>query len=328
MVRLGILGCSDIAFKRFMPAAKNIADLKIVAVGEEYDRKKLEPFCREYNLEGEDSFGHLIAREDIDAVYVPQPPALHYKWAKQALENGKHVLVEKPSTISYALSKDLVDAAAERELTLHENYMFQYHSQISAIKDMLSNGTTGDIRLIKADFGFPLRAKNDFRYSKALGGGALLDAGGYTAKLATLFLGKTVKVDTAQLNYLDDFEVDMYGSASLSNSDGLVCQVGFGMDCAYQCSLEVWGSRGRLYTNRIFTAPEGYQPLIRVEMPDGVKEFILNADSHFEHSIERFLAGITDRQARTEMYGEILLQAKLVDDIRKTGERKNEETFL
>lgn len=328
MIRLGILGCSEIAFRRFMPAAKNIADLKIVVVGEEYDRKKLEPFCREYDLEGEDSFEHLIAREDIDAVYVPQPPALHYKWAKCALENGKHVLVEKPSTISYTLSKDLVDAAAERELTMHENYMFQYHSQISTIKDMLSNGIIGDIRLIKAEFGFPLRSRNDFRYSKALGGGALLDAGGYTTKLATLFLGNTVSVDTAQLNYIDDFEVDMFGSASLSNLDGLVCHIGFGMDCAYQCSLEVWGSRGRLYTNRIFTAPDGYQPLIRVEMPDGVKEFILNADSHFQHSIERFLMGIADRKTRTEMYGEILLQAKLMDDIRKIGERKNEEVSL
>ena len=320
MVRLGILGCSDIAFKRFMPVVGNIDNLKVVAVGEEYDMKKLEPFCREYNLEGEDNFEHLIAREDIDAVYVPQPPALHYKWAKQALENGKHVLVEKPSTISYKYSKALVDIAAEYDLTLHENYMFQYHSQISSIKEIISSGEIGEIRLIRADFGFPIRNQNDFRYNKALGGGALLDAGGYTVKLATLLLGENVEVDTAQLNYLPGYEVDMYGSASLSNSDGQVCQIGFGMDCAYQCSLEIWGSRGRLYTNRIFTAPDGYKPLIKVETSKGIKEIILAADSHFQHSIERFMAGIIDREVRREMYNEILLQADLVEAIRKSGE--------
>ena len=320
MVRLGILGCSDIAFKRFMPVVSNIDGLKVVAVGEEYDRKKLEPFCRKYDLEGEESFEHLISREDIDAVYVPQPPAFHYRWAKQALENGKHVLVEKPSTVSYSLSKDLVNIAAERDLTLHENYMFQYHSQILAIKEIVSSGEIGDIRLIRADFGFPLRAGNDFRYSRALGGGALLDAGGYTAKLATMFLGETVKVDTAQMNYLSDYEVDMYGNASLSNSTGMVCQIGFGMDCGYQCSLEIWGSRGKLYTNRIFTAPDNYQPTVRVETSAGSKEVTLPADSHFQHSIERFMAGINDRKVREEMYGEILLQAKLVDDIREQGE--------
>lgn len=320
MVRLGILGCSDIAFKRFMPVVGNIDNLKVVAVGEEYDMKKLEPFCREYNLEGEDNFEHLIAREDIDAVYVPQPPALHYKWAKQALENGKHVLVEKPSTISYANSKNLVDIAAEHDLTLHENYMFQYHSQISTIRDMISGGSIGDIRFIRADFGFPMRAQNDFRYNKALGGGALLDAGGYTVKLATMLLGENVKVDAARLNYLPGHEVDMYGSASLSNTDGQVCQVGFGMDCAYKCSLEIWGSRGRLYANRIFTAPDGYQPLVRIETAEGIKEITLMADSHFQHSIERFMAGITDREIRKKMYNEILLQADLVEAIRKSGE--------
>lgn len=321
MVRLGILGCSDIAFKRFMPVVGNIAGLKVVAVGEEYDRKKLEPFCRKYNLEGEDSFAHLIARKDIDAVYVPQPPALHYKWAKQALEKGKHVLVEKPSTVSYSLSKDLVDTAAEHNLTLHENYMFQYHSQISAINDIIASGKIGDVRIIRADFGFPLRERNDFRYSKSLGGGALLDAGGYTAKLAAMFLGETVKVDTAQLNYLSDYEVDMYGNASLSNLAGMVCQIGFGMDCAYRCSLEIWGSKGRLYTNRIFTAPDGYQPSIEMEISNGINEIVLPADSHFQHSIERFLDGMNDRKIREKMYGEILLQARLVDDIRKYGER-------
>lgn len=321
MIRLGILGCSEIAFRRFMPAAKNVQNLQPVAVAEEYNKSKLEVFCKEYDLDGGDSFEELIGRTDIDAVYVPQPPALHYKWAKRALECGKHVLVEKPSTIQYALSKKLTELAEAQSLALHENYMFQYHSQIREIKKILSGGEIGDIRLIKANFGFPMRAQNDFRYNRALGGGALLDAGGYTIKLATLLLGDTVKVDTARLNYLPDFGVDMYGSAVLSNSDGLVCQIGFGMDCAYQCCLEVWGSKGRLYTNRIFTAPEGYQPQVTIDTGNEVKNISLAADAHFEHSIEQFLQEINSPASRDNMYKEILLQAELVDSVRKLGER-------
>lgn len=304
-----------------MPAAKNVQNLQPVAVAEEYNKSKLEVFCKEYDLDGGDSFEELIGRTDIDAVYVPQPPALHYKWAKRALECGKHVLVEKPSTIQYALSKKLTELAEAQSLALHENYMFQYHSQIREIKKILSGGEIGDIRLIKANFGFPMRAQNDFRYNRALGGGALLDAGGYTIKLATLLLGDTVKVDTARLNYLPDFGVDMYGSAVLSNSDGLVCQIGFGMDCAYQCCLEVWGSKGRLYTNRIFTAPEGYQPQVTIDTGNEVKNISLAADAHFEHSIEQFLQEINSPASRDNMYKEILLQAELVDSVRKLGER-------
>ena len=318
MIRLGIIGCAEIAFRRFMPAALAVEGLKVVAVAEEYAPAKLESFKNEYGLETMTSFQELIDREDIDALYIPQPPALHFKWAKAALEAGKHVLVEKPSTTSLEDSKALVDLAASKGLALHENYMFIYHSQIAQIKDLVARGKIGDVRLIKASFGFPMRAANDFRYNKALGGGALLDAGGYTLKLATSFLGDTVRVSTAQMNYLEGFEVDMYGSASLVNDSGLVCQVSYGMDNAYRCSLEIWGSTARLTTNRIFTAPENYEPVVFIENNDGRQEIKLSKDSHFSHSIEAFLNEIGDASSRDKMYNEITLQAGLVEALRKS----------
>lgn len=320
-MKLGILGCSEIAYRRFMPAVKEVEGIEVTAVAEEYDVGKLEPFCREYQLEGGDSFEELIQREDIDLLYIPQPPALHYKWAKMALLNGKHVLIEKPSSICYEDSRELVDIAKKNGLALHENYMFQYHSQIYRIKKMVSEGMVGEIRNIRCSFGFPLREQNDFRYSRQLGGGALLDAGGYTAKLATLFLGGTIWVDGAVLNMLSGFEVDMYGSAQFSNDDGMVCQSSFGMDNSYQCSLEIWGNRGRIYTDRIFTAPENYRPTVYVETTEGKREIELDADMHFKKSIEEFILQTKSEQKREKMYEEILLQARLVDDIRKAGTR-------
>ncbi len=316
MYNLGILGCSEIAYRRFMPAVSQVENIKVKAIAEEYDKSKLEPFCNEYGLECEANFESLINRKDIDAVYIPQPPALHYKWAKYALECKKHVLIEKPSTTKYNLTKELVNLAKNNNLALHENYMFQYHSQIDKIQSMIADGILGEVRLYKAAFGFPLRHKNDFRYSKALGGGALLDAGGYTIKLASILLGGTVKVDSSHLMNLDGYEVDMYGSATLSNDNGMVCQVGFGMDCHYQCNLEVWGSKGYLYANRIFTSPPDYKPSIEIWNTEGIQNFKLEPDSHFKKSIETFLAEISDINKREKMYKEILLQAELVESIR------------
>lgn len=316
MLRLGIIGCSDIAYRRFMPAVQGMDGVKVKVVAEEYAPQKLEQFCGAYFIEGETSFEKLLDRNDIDAVYIPQPPALHYRWARRALEQGKHVLIEKPSTTSYVESKELVELAKSKGLALHENYMFQYHSQIKRIQEIIKTGTIGDIRLLRADFGFPLRSQGDFRYSKALGGGALLDAGGYTLKLATLFLGPTLKVDTSYLNYLPGYEVDMYGNATLSNTDGVVCQIAFGMDCAYQCSFEVWGSRGILRTDRIFTAPVDFVPNVVVETAEGRRIISLEADHHFKHSIEEFCAELRDENKRESMYTDILLQSKLVDAIK------------
>lgn len=321
MFNLGIVGCAEIAFRRFMPAALQVEGLQVKAVAEEYDPSKLELFTNEYHLETENSFEKLIAREDISALYIPQPPALHYKWAKKALEAGKHVLVEKPSTTSYEDTKDLVETARKKNLALHENYMFAYHSQIAAVKKMIDDGEVGDVRLISAQFGFPMRAQNDFRYNRALGGGALLDAGGYTLKLATILLGKTIKVDTAHLNDLEGFDVDMYGSATVSNDQGVVCNLGFGMDCGYRCSVEVWGSKGRLYTNRIFTAPETLEPTVFIETAEGTREVKLEKDMHFKHSIENFVRECSDEKAREEMYEAILLQSRLVEDVRNLSKK-------
>lgn len=319
MINLGIIGCSEIAFRRFMPAAESLNEINICSIAEEYDKSKLDVFCDKYKLEIKDDFQSLINDPKINAVYIPQPPALHYKWAKVALEHGLHVLIEKPSTISYELSKELVEIAKKNNLALHENYMFQYHSQIGKIRDIINSGKIGEIRLLRADFGFPKRAANDFRYNKSLGGGALLDAGGYAVKLACLLLDDTIKVDSAMLNYLPEYEVDMYGSATLSNSTGQVMQIGFGMDNSYRCSLDVWGSTGHLSTNRIFTAPENYNPIINIEYVSGKEEITLEPDTHFSHSIEMFIDETSNKYNREKMYNDIILQAKLIDDISNKG---------
>lgn len=316
-MNIGIIGCSEIAFRRFMPATKMVDGINVIAVAEEFEPSKLDDFCNEYDLIGIKSFDELLKRKDIDAVYVPQPPALHFEWAKKALLAGKHVLVEKPSTISSEQSKELVELAKERKLALHENYMFQYHRLIKEVNKCVLGKEIGDVRLIRANFGFPLRAKNDFRYNKRLGGGALMDAAGYPIKLATILLGDSIKVDSAKMNYIDSYEVDMYGSASFSNDEGCICQIGYGMDCQYQCNLEIWGNKGKIFVDRVFTTPPDYEPTISITRGNDVEVINVKADSNFQHSIENFIFETKNDNIREKMYDDIILQAKLVDDIRK-----------
>ena len=316
MIKIGILGCAEIAFRRFLPALMENKEFECVCIAEEYDKSKLEQFEKEFGIKSAESFQSIIEDENIDAVYIPLPPALHFPYAKAALEHGKHVFVEKPSTISYEQTSELVELARKKNLVLQENYMFQYHAQIAKIQKLLKEGLVGEIRLMKASFGFPLRAANDFRYNKALGGGALLDAAGYVTKLARLMLGSTVKVDTATLNGLEGYEVDMYGSATYSNEEGDVLQGSFSMDSYYQCCLEVWGNKGKAFTNRIFTAPPGYTPILELETNEGKQQIELPEDAHFAHSIEKFAEAFGSDTLRMKMYEDLLIQARMVEDIR------------
>jgi predicted dehydrogenase len=278
------------------------------------DRTKATNFIEKYGGRLFESYSALIDSPEIDCVYIPLPPALHFKWAKMALESGKHVFLEKPFTTSLSDTQELIGLARDRNLALHENYMFQYHSQIDWIREKLPE--LGDLRLIRLDFGFPFRGGSDFRYIKALGGGALLDCGGYPLKLASLLLGDTARVVSATLGYRDGIDVDICGNASMRNADGRNAQISFGMDNSYRCSLDIWGSKCSLYTNRIFTAPEGFPPTVAVSGTDGVKEYTLAPDDSFLKSIARFLACIENPAERENNYASIRKQAEILEQFK------------
>ena len=94
------------------------------------------------------------------------------------------------------------------------------------------------------------------------------------------------------------------------------------MDNFYQCSLEVIGNKGRLYTNRVYTAPPALEPDVLIETADGSEHIKLSADSHFAHSIEQFAKAVEDETVRKKMARDLVLQAKLVQEIRELGSRQ------
>ena len=331
-IRTGVICPSEIAFRRFMPALSSLdtfefAGIAIASANEwsgeysdsihESELKKAQSFIENYGGKVFESYQSLIEDNTVDAVYLPLPPALHYEWGRKALMNNKHLFLEKPSTTSSAGTSELISLAKEKNLALHENYMFVYHSQLDEIRRIIESGEIGDVRLYRIAFGFPRRAASDFRYNKALGGGTLLDNGGYTVKLASILLGSSAKVVCSHLNYTDEFEVDLFGSATMMNDDGVTAQLSFGMDNCYKCDLEVWGSKGNLFTNRIFTAPDGFTPKLIKKIGNEPETTIdLPIDSTFEKSIIRFQDCIYDDEIRYKEYDILQNQAALIEQMK------------
>lgn len=345
MIRIGIICPSEIAFRRFMPAL-NKAESEIVFAGigyaspeewfgdisnvpseaikeqQEKERAKAQTFIDAYGGKIYPGYKALLESKDVDAIYIPLPPALHYKWAKKALENDKHVFVEKPSTTCLADTESLIEIALKNGLALHENYMFIFHDQLKALDDVVNSGEIGDVRLYRISFGFPLRAKNDFRYNKALGGGALLDAGGYTMKYANYLLGNTARVVNAQVNNIDGFEVEMFGTCTMVNEEGLTAQLAFGMDNDYKCEVEIWGSKGTITSNRILTAPVGFVPTYTIKKNLDYETRELPADDAFLKSIKCFIACVNDNAVRMNNYKMLQKQEQLVEDFKTLSKCK------
>lgn len=343
-MNIAVLCPSEIALRRFMPALRQVPELTYVGVGvasaEErlmglksaendieddgvnLQKAKAQQFVEEFGGRVFDGYNALIDDPSVDTVYIPLPPGLHYLWAKRALEAGKHVMLEKPFTTSLHDTGNLIDTARANNLAVHENYMFAFHSQIDYVRETLASDMLGEIRLIRIDFGFPFRGVADFRYSKGLGGGALFDCGGYTLKLASLLLGPSTRLVTAAAFPARDLEVDVFGSATLQNDDGLVAQVSFGMDNDYRCNIDVWGSGSSLFSGRILTAPVGFEPTFEIGRNGERQTASLPADDSFKKSIEHFCACVQNVEVRESRMQEIALQAKLVDDFKELAELK------
>jgi len=316
MFRIGILGAADIAFNRFLPALEKVQGVQCAGVASN-SPDKLRRFVDKYNIHVYESYDEVIQDENVDCIYVPLPPVFHYEWAKKALLAGKHVFLEKPSTISAEQTRELAGLAGSMGLVLQENYMFQYHAQLADIEKIIASGELGKLRLVRTSFGFPRRAAGDFRYVKELGGGTMLDNGGYTIKLINRLLGKSTRLVASKLDYDEETGVDIFGTAEFMNADGVLAQAAFGMDCQYQCSLELWGSKGRLTTGRIYTTPDGFVPTALIETGAGSRSIELASCDAFEESIKMYLRAVDDDIVRADMAQELVRQAEFVDAVRK-----------
>lgn len=329
-IRIGIICPSEIAYRRFLPSLQKVEDFEFVGVAiasatewgiteEDFapiynsERAKARTFIDTYGGRIFDGYETLCRFADVDAIYLPLPPSLHYKYAKIALENGKHALVEKPFTIKLQDTEELLALAERKQLAVHEDYMFVFHNQLQAINEIIQSGEIGKVRHYRIQFGFPRRAVNDFRYRKALGGGALLDAGGYTIKYASLLLGESAKLTTTSSYYEEEWEVDIFGSATLTNDEGTVAQLSFGMDNNYKCMVEAWGSLGTLTTGRVLTAPDGFEPDVVIRKGNDEEIRKLPSDEAFVKSIQHFADCMRYEKVCKENYYIIERQAQFIE---------------
>lgn len=313
-LRIGVLGCANIAKRSVIPAIQKIEDLELIAVASRTEDKAYE-YAQLFDCEAIVGYQNLLNRQDIDVVYMPLPTGLHEEWVLKALQAGKHIHIEKSLAMDYESAKKMVDLAREQNLLIMENFMFLYHSQHQFVKDLIAKGEIGEIRCFRSSFGFPPLPDDNFRYVAKLGGGSLLDAAAYTVRASQLFLGDDLNVSASNLNW-NGKEVDVYGGAYLKANTGLFAEVAFGFDNFYQCNYEIWGSKGKIVAHRAFTPAVDFEPSITMEKQGEVESFKMEADNHFVNILNEFVKSIQKGNFELK-YKEVLNQARLISELRK-----------
>jgi predicted dehydrogenase len=318
LIRIGVLSTANIAVCSLIPAIVNLSNHFVLAGIASRTQDKLDEVCKTFNTDPYVGYDKLVEDQTIDAVYIPLPNSMHAEWIEKALLNSKHVIVEKSLGCSFEEVARLTDLARENNLVLFENFQFRFHPQISLIQNLIHQNSIGEIRCVRSSFGFPpFPDKNNIRYQVGLGGGALLDAGAYTTKVSQLLLGLDLKVKASSLNADSNSEVDIWGGAYLQDEkSGKFAELAFGFDHFYQCGVEIWGSTGKLITNRLFTAPPNYEPDIIIETREGVQQIKAEAANHFELMLLHFYELITGDKSSEEEHLQNVDQSRLIQEIK------------
>ena len=313
-MRFGVIGCGNIARRTVIPLLAKGDKAKLMAVASRSEKKANEVANLYANCEPIVGYDPLLAREDIDAVYIALPIGLHAEWCIKAAKAKKHIICEKTLTKTLEETLEVVKECRENDVALLEGFAYQFHTQHQSVKDFIKKGEIGEPILFQAAFGFP-PIKSKIRYDEALGGGALLDAGTYTIHAARHFFGfEPVTLHSILEN--DSYEVDIHGAVQLHFTGKQSAQLSFGFNNMYRNYYSIWGTEGIITVHRVFSTPPHYNPTIVIERQGLKKEVNLPACDHFKEEIRTFSEFYTNQQYKEKWYQDAMQQAIIIKKIK------------
>ncbi|MFC1735238.1 Gfo/Idh/MocA family protein [Candidatus Hydrogenedentota bacterium] len=295
-IRFGIIGCAGIARKNFLPAMKSCACAEPIAVASLLF-EEAEECATQFGCEAMKNYEALLSRDDINAVYIATPNALHADLAVAAARAGHHVLCEKPLAVNIEETRRILDACDKNNVALLEGLAYRFHSQHATLRALIEEGRIGEPILLQAWFGFPPLNDTNFRYSPELGGGAILDAGAYTIHIARSFFGREPITVHACLDKSDK-QVEIHGSALLDFGQGQTAQLAFGFNNMYRNSYAIWGTEGLVTLTRAFSIPATFAPTLVLERQSCREERVLEPFDQFAGEINSFCDGLRDAATR------------------------------
>ncbi len=257
-VKIGIIGCGKITERASLPNIKNYPKAKVVCLCD-IVLEKAEEKKKAFGLEGADTirdWKKLVTKKDIDAVFVNTPNYLHEEMAVSALELGKHVLVEKPLTISVKAADNMIKASKKRSAFLMVEQTQRFDPIHQAAKKFIDSGKLGRINTIKGRIGhagpeYWSEGKAHWFYDKKKsGGGAMIDVGVHILDLIRWFSGKKIIEVCANIRTIEKkVPVDDNGSVLLRFEDGSIGHFEASWTTRpYEVLTFTYGQNGKLLT--------------------------------------------------------------------------------
>ncbi len=259
-VNFGVIGAGGIALRKTIPGMLQARNCRLVAV---MDTCNVDQIAKALGVsKAYDNEAALLADPEVEAVYIASPVNCHVRQIKLAAEAGKHILCEKPLTLTLAEGRAAVAACKRHKVFLQEGYMMKFHGAHRRIKDLVDAGKLGNLVYLRAQLScwYPPIPGAWRQNPRTGGGGALIDMATHLYDLLEYFAGPVKRIAALTGNLVQRYESEDASTTLLEFRSGAHATV----DCffcipdeASHTRLEIYGSQGALLSEGTIGQSQG-----------------------------------------------------------------------
>ena len=253
-LRFGVLSTANIGLKKVIPAMLQGKLTTVAAIASRDIARAREAADKLGIPAAYGSYEELLADPGVDAIYNPLPNQLHVSLTAKAAEVGKHVLCEKPLSMTVAEAKSLLDVRARTGVKICEAFMIRSAYQWLRLRELLNEGRIGELRSVTAFFSYFNTNPENIRNRVETGGGGVYDIGCYCIQAARFGFGAEPTRVVATLERDPQLGTDRLASAILEFPTGHAIFTCSTQLIAYQ-RAHFLGTRGRIEIEIPFNAP-------------------------------------------------------------------------
>ncbi len=253
-LRWGVLSTAAIGIRKVLPAMQQGQYTTVTGIASR-DLGKAQAAATALGIpKAYGSYEELLADPEIDAIYNPLPNQLHVPWTIKAAEAGKHVLCEKPLSLTVAEAENLLAVRARTGVQIGEAFMIRSHPQWVRLRELLHQGRIGQLRAVGGFFSYYNTDSANIRNQPECGGGALLDIGCYLIHASRFGFAEEPTRVVASIDRDPQMQIDRLTSALLEFPSGQAIFTCSTQMVAYQ-RVQFLGTRGRIEIEIPFNAP-------------------------------------------------------------------------
>lgn len=268
-IRWGILAPGNIS-RKFATGLSDLPGTELLAVASR-SQSNADAFADQFSIPRRyDSYQALASDPDVDAVYIGSPHSFHKEHTLLCLHAGKAVLCEKPFAINVHEAQEMVRVAREKKLFLMEAMWTRYLPHMVKVREIVASGAIGEVRMLKADFGFRTEVNLEGRlFNPQLGGGGLLDVGIYPVSLAYMLFGAPTEIKT--FANLGTTGVDEEAAMLFRHANGEMSLLSTAVRLDTPWEAFILGTKGRIQIHRPWWSPTNFTLFVSGKDPEYIK---------------------------------------------------------